>query len=164
MSSTRISPRRTLMLEVGLWHPVPLYWISKKTIRVVVFHRRVSSHLFYTPYVFSQCQTRVKLNHFPRWKFIWLSPMVLFPSEIPISPRHFPPRIINPHVIGAVSLLSWASFRMGLARSLGNQALVTDTLPRVTMAEAHHEITINSCILRILRLPRTRCLAGYIIQ
>ena len=28
----------------------------------MVFHRRRSSHLFYTPYVFSQCQTRVKLN------------------------------------------------------------------------------------------------------
>jgi len=28
----------------------------------VVFHRRRSSHLFYTSYVFSQCQTRVKLN------------------------------------------------------------------------------------------------------
>ncbi|EJF55551.1 hypothetical protein DICSQDRAFT_73520, partial [Dichomitus squalens LYAD-421 SS1] len=41
---------------------------SKKTIRVVVFQRRRSSHLFYTPYVFSQCQTRVKLNRvfFPR--------------------------------------------------------------------------------------------------
>ncbi|KAI1798504.1 hypothetical protein F4811DRAFT_566391 [Daldinia bambusicola] len=34
------------------------------TRRVVVFHRRRSSHLFYTSYVFSQCQTRVKLNHF----------------------------------------------------------------------------------------------------
>ncbi|AEO61354.1 hypothetical protein MYCTH_2071953 [Thermothelomyces thermophilus ATCC 42464] len=35
---------------------------------VVVFHRRRSSHLFYTSYVFSQCQTRVKLNRvfFPR--------------------------------------------------------------------------------------------------
>ncbi|PKX99706.1 hypothetical protein P168DRAFT_300498 [Aspergillus campestris IBT 28561] len=35
---------------------------------VVVFHWRRSSHLFYTPYVFSQCQTRVKLNRvfFPR--------------------------------------------------------------------------------------------------
>ncbi|KAI0854481.1 hypothetical protein F4860DRAFT_508191 [Xylaria cubensis] len=30
----------------------------------VVFHRRRSSHLFYTSYVFSQCQTRVKLNHY----------------------------------------------------------------------------------------------------
>ncbi|TPX52930.1 hypothetical protein SpCBS45565_g08470 [Spizellomyces sp. 'palustris'] len=41
---------------------------NPETIRVVVFHRRRSSHLFYTPYVFSQCQTRVKLNRvfFPR--------------------------------------------------------------------------------------------------
>ena len=62
MSSTRIGPRGTLTPEVGRWSPVPLHWISKKTIRVVVFHRRRSSHLFYTPYVFSQCQTRVKLN------------------------------------------------------------------------------------------------------
>ena len=29
----------------------------------MVFHRRRSSHLFYTLYVFPQCQTRVKLNH-----------------------------------------------------------------------------------------------------
>ncbi|KAI9429768.1 hypothetical protein F5148DRAFT_1021975 [Russula earlei] len=41
---------------------------SKKTIKVVVFQRRRSSHLCYTLYVFSQCQTRVKLNRvfFPR--------------------------------------------------------------------------------------------------
>ena len=47
----------------------PLHWISRKTIRVVVFHFCRSSHLFYTPYVFPQCQTRVKLNRvfFPRW-------------------------------------------------------------------------------------------------
>ncbi|KAE9362511.1 hypothetical protein N431DRAFT_391853 [Stipitochalara longipes BDJ] len=34
----------------------------------MVFHRRLRSHLFYTLYVFSQCQTRVKLNRvfFPR--------------------------------------------------------------------------------------------------
>jgi hypothetical protein len=42
--------------------------ISKKTIGVVVFQFCRSSHLCYTPYVFSQCQTRVKLNRvfFPR--------------------------------------------------------------------------------------------------
>jgi hypothetical protein len=41
---------------------------SKKTIKVVVFQRRRSSHLCYTLYVFSQCQTIVKLNRvfFPR--------------------------------------------------------------------------------------------------
>ncbi|KAF2135072.1 hypothetical protein K452DRAFT_330327 [Aplosporella prunicola CBS 121167] len=38
------------------------------TVKSMVFHWRRSSHLFYTPYVFSQCQTRVKLNRvfFPR--------------------------------------------------------------------------------------------------
>ncbi|KAF2240168.1 hypothetical protein BU26DRAFT_443551 [Trematosphaeria pertusa] len=35
---------------------------SASSNKVVVFHWRRSSHLFYTPYVFSQCQTRVKLN------------------------------------------------------------------------------------------------------
>ncbi|PWY62885.1 hypothetical protein BO70DRAFT_375410 [Aspergillus heteromorphus CBS 117.55] len=37
-------------------------------VKPMVFHWRRSSHLFYTPYVFSQCQTRVKLNRvfFPR--------------------------------------------------------------------------------------------------
>ncbi|KAF4094650.1 hypothetical protein G5714_024581 [Onychostoma macrolepis] len=40
--------------------------VSEETIRVVVFHRGAcsgrASHLFYTPHVSSQCQTRVKLN------------------------------------------------------------------------------------------------------
>src|SRR5689334_20723582 len=42
--------------------------ISKLTSRVVVFHRRLLSHLFYTSQVNSQSQTRVKLNRvfFPR--------------------------------------------------------------------------------------------------
>src|SRR5690606_26979572 len=42
--------------------------ISKLTSRVVVFHRCFRSHLFYTPQVNSQSQTRVKLNRvfFPR--------------------------------------------------------------------------------------------------
>ncbi|SPO42269.1 uncharacterized protein PSFLO_07753 [Pseudozyma flocculosa] len=46
----------------------PFNRISKETIKVVVFHWRRSSHLFYTLYVSSQCQTRVKLNRvfFPR--------------------------------------------------------------------------------------------------
>ena len=62
-------PAKDLNARSWTWSPAPLHWISKKTIRVVVFHRRRSSHLFYTPYVFSQCQTRVKLNRvfFPRW-------------------------------------------------------------------------------------------------
>ena len=48
--------------------PPPTNGISKIASKVVVFHRRRSSHLFYTLYVFSQCQTRVKLNRvfFPR--------------------------------------------------------------------------------------------------
>ena len=60
-------PAKDLTPEVGL-SPSPASRISKKTIRVVVFHWRRSSHLCYTPYVFSQCQTRVKLNRvfFPR--------------------------------------------------------------------------------------------------
>ena len=45
--------------------------VSKATLRVVVFHWRVSSHLFYIPYVNSQSRTRVKLNRvfFPRCLF-----------------------------------------------------------------------------------------------
>ena len=46
--------------------------ISKFTSAVVVFHRSICiSHLFYTPQVNSQSQTRVKLNRvfFPRWLF-----------------------------------------------------------------------------------------------
>lgn len=52
----------------GTFIPAPPHRISKKTIKVVVFQRRRSSHLCYTLYVFSQCQTRVKLNRvfFPR--------------------------------------------------------------------------------------------------
>src|SRR5262249_2391765 len=51
-------------LEAKTWDrvPAPPHRISKKTIKVVVFHRRRSSHLSYALYVFSQCQTRVKLN------------------------------------------------------------------------------------------------------
>ena len=47
---------------------LPYNLISKKTMKVVVFHWRRSSHLCYTLHVFSQSQTRVKLNRvfFPR--------------------------------------------------------------------------------------------------
>src|ERR1700694_6337437 len=62
MSSTRIVPRRTFKPKRGTFIPAPPHRISKKTIKVVVFQRRQSSHLCYTLYVFSQCQTRVKLN------------------------------------------------------------------------------------------------------
>ena len=48
--------------------PFPLNWISKATIRVVVFHCWQASHLYYTSHVTAQSQTRVKLNRvfFPR--------------------------------------------------------------------------------------------------
>lgn len=61
--------RRCLILEGESCDSIPLNYLSKKTIKVVVFHWRRSSHLCYTLYVFSQCQTRVKLNRvfFPRW-------------------------------------------------------------------------------------------------
>ena len=60
--------RRCLILEGESCDSIPLNYLSKKTIKVVVFHWRRSSHLCYTLYVFSQCQTRVKLNRvfFPR--------------------------------------------------------------------------------------------------
>ena len=50
---------------------LPLHRISKKTMKVVVFQCRWRSHLCYTLHVFSQSQTRVKLNRvfFPRWSF-----------------------------------------------------------------------------------------------
>ena len=51
--------------------PPPNNGISKTTLKVVVFHRRRSSHLFYTSSVISQSRTRVKLNRvfFPRCLF-----------------------------------------------------------------------------------------------
>ena len=51
--------------------PLPTHGISKITLKVVVFHRRLRSHLFYTPQVISQSRTRVKLNRvfFPRCFF-----------------------------------------------------------------------------------------------
>ena len=59
---------RTLNLEGGPLGPAPPHRISKETMKVVVFHRRRSSHLFYTSHVSSQSRTRVKLNRvfFPR--------------------------------------------------------------------------------------------------
>src|SRR6202021_1255822 len=68
MSSARVGPRRSLILERGLLRPARAHRIRRKTMEVVVFHRRLRSHLSYTLHVFSQCQTRVKLNRvfFPR--------------------------------------------------------------------------------------------------
>ena len=57
-----------LNLEVWPLGRLPLHRVSKETIKVVVFHWRLRSHLFYTSHVSSQRQTRVKLNRvfFPR--------------------------------------------------------------------------------------------------
>jgi hypothetical protein len=51
--------------------PPPPHGVSKITLKVVVFHLRRSSHLFYTSQVISQSRTRVKLNRvfFPRCFF-----------------------------------------------------------------------------------------------
>ncbi|CAN7092530.1 unnamed protein product [Brassica rapa subsp. narinosa] len=49
-------------------HAFTVRILSKITLKVVVFHLRRSSHLFYTSQVISQSRTRVKLNRvfFPR--------------------------------------------------------------------------------------------------
>ena len=61
--------KRPWSQKVGLLISALPHWISKKMIKVVVFQWHQSSHLFYTLYVFLQCQTRVKLNKvfFPCW-------------------------------------------------------------------------------------------------
>ncbi|CAN7105379.1 unnamed protein product [Brassica rapa subsp. narinosa] len=48
--------------------PPPIHGVSKITLKVVVFHLRQSSHLFYPSQFISQSRTRVKLNRvfFPR--------------------------------------------------------------------------------------------------
>jgi hypothetical protein len=58
----------TFLLKRGCKSLRPHHRISEETIRVVVFQFRLRSHLCYTSYVSSQCQTRVKLNRvfFPR--------------------------------------------------------------------------------------------------
>ena len=62
------SGRCGLNLEGEACTSLPLHRISKKTMKVVVFQCRLRSHLCYTLHVFSQSQTRVKLNRvfFPR--------------------------------------------------------------------------------------------------
>ena len=62
------SERCRLNLEGEACTSLPLHRISKKTMKVVVFQCRLRSHLCYTLHVFSQSQTRVKLNRvfFPR--------------------------------------------------------------------------------------------------
>ena len=53
----------------GLAPRSPLNWISKETIKGVVFQLRLRSHLCYTHHASLQSRTRVKLNRvfFPRW-------------------------------------------------------------------------------------------------
>ena len=82
----------------------------------MVFHWRLRSHLFYTLYVFSQCQTRVKLNHFSRGGALGYpgaSPLKYQPS-LHISWQG--PTVHLRLVLWA--LLVGASFQMGLARPL----------------------------------------------
>ena len=66
--SDRLTVRSDLNLEGEACTSLPLHRISKKTMKVVVFQCRLRSHLCYTLHVFSQSQTRVKLNRvfFPR--------------------------------------------------------------------------------------------------
>src|SRR5579871_198670 len=49
MSSARVGPRRSLSLERGLLRPAPPHRISKKTMEVVVFHRRANAPTYPTP-------------------------------------------------------------------------------------------------------------------
>ena len=75
LASTHLSNQKRAPVK----EPSPPHRISKKTMRVVVFHccypvspevgGTDSSHLYYTKHVVSQSQTRVKLNRvfFPRW-------------------------------------------------------------------------------------------------
>ena len=60
---TRLGTRRG-----DLAGPLPHHRMSGETMGVVVFHRRLGSHLSYTSHVFPQSRTRVKLNRvfFPR--------------------------------------------------------------------------------------------------
>jgi hypothetical protein len=133
----------------------------------VVFHRRRSSHLFYTRYVFSQCQTRVKLNHFNTvdWSNMHhhagshrdtdLHPGISSRASFVRSHRDF--------MLWALHLR--AGFHLGLARPLSRRSVFddgtdspTDTFPRVTTAPRrssprdYHRRPYWS----FLRLPRTR--------
>lgn len=69
-----VPPQPNSPSENVLWTIYPLntqmvgHKVSRATLKVVVFHLRRSSHLFYTPQVTPQIQIRVKLNRvfFPR--------------------------------------------------------------------------------------------------
>ena len=64
------------------------------TLRVVIFHKRQSSHVSYTSQVISQSPTRVKLNSvfFPRWVFpspfpwLWFRQIVDWDSGDLVNP------------------------------------------------------------------------------
>ena len=60
--------RHHLHARIGPKRPAVTNHVSKTTMKVVVSHWRLRSHLFCTNQVISQCQTRVKLNRvfFPR--------------------------------------------------------------------------------------------------
>jgi hypothetical protein len=69
--NTRIKPLLFMKAEPPQKvKPTPLHRVSEATMKVVVFHCRISlsSHLCYTSHVTPQCRTRVKLNRvfFPR--------------------------------------------------------------------------------------------------
>ena len=67
MSSTLIGRSATLKLKLDIIE-AQSDGISKMTMDVVVFHRCLRSHIFYTNQAISQSRTRVKLNRvfFPR--------------------------------------------------------------------------------------------------
>ena len=58
-------------LERGKWIPAPLNWISKETIKVVVFHWRRSSHLFNEAeleFIFHVLAFKVPFGADPGWR------------------------------------------------------------------------------------------------
>ena len=78
LALTQVREQLSSSGEHGIIEPPqhsPFNRVSKETMKVEVFHRRLQirkltiSLLFYTPHVSSQCQIRVKLNRvfFPRW-------------------------------------------------------------------------------------------------
>ena len=113
-------------------------------MEVVVFHRRRSSHLFYTLHVFSQCQTRVKLNH----------------TNTDLRTGHFRPGVVAaPPGFVLRALVLGAGFRQGLARTISRvSSNPTDTFARVTTAPRRGLATGLpwGSLSGPFRLPRTR--------
>ena len=125
----------------------------------MVFHRRRSSHLFYTPYVFSQCQTRVKLNHEKPWPRCKISASVSTTDlrrGIYSSTSNGPPRL---HAVG---ISPRSKLSLGISTSLKSAIAVglrkpTDTFPRVTTVQRTELATGLPCEhVRSVRLPRSR--------